>query len=416
MADNSMARIVIVGAGHGGGNMASSLRIAGHKGPILLFGDEPIVPYHRPPLSKAYMKGQATMESLKLRPDLWYETHHIELHLGRAVTSLDRAARTITTEDGISAEYDFLVLATGSRARRLPVPGADFPNVHHLRSIADADAIRDAIGQGRRLVVVGGGYVGLEAAASALALGAQVTLLERESRILARVACEPLAAFFDRVHREQGLEILTEVGVQEFIGTDKAEGVRLADGRVLECDAILVGVGALICDDLARQAGLVCTEGGVHVDTEARTSDPAIYAIGDMTWRPMPLYGGRMFRLESVPNAAEQAKRVAHDIMGLPQPAHEVPWFWSDQYHLKLQIAGVPFDSEKLVIRGAMEEGKFAIYHLAADDRILAVEAVNMPTEFMSGRKLVEQARIIDPAILGDTTVPIKDIVKGQSA
>lgn len=417
MTDNSDARVVIVGAGHGGGNMVASLRIAGHKGPVLLFGDEPVVPYHRPPLSKAYLKGQATMESLKLRPDNWYENHGVELHLGRTVTSLDRAARTITTEEGIVHPYDILVLATGSRARRLPVPGADFTNVYHLRNIADADAIRDSIGPGRRLVVVGGGYVGLEAAASARALGAEVTLLERESRILARVACEPLAAFFDKEHRGNGVEILTEVKVEEFTaadtGDDKAGGVRLADGRVIPCDAILVGVGALICDDLARQAGLECTDGGVQVDENARTSDPSIYAIGDMTWRPMPLYGGRMFRLESVPNAAEQAKRAAHDIMGAPQPAHEVPWFWSDQYHLKLQIAGVPFDSHRLVIRGSVHDGKFAIYHLAADNRVLAVEAVNMPAEFMGGRVLVGDSRRVDPERLGDMSVAIKEIVKG---
>lgn len=412
MSDGVDSKIVIIGAGHGGGNMAFSLRQAGHKGPILLFGDEPLVPYHRPPLSKAYLKGTATMDSLKLRPESWFEKNGVELRLGRTVTHVDPKAHSVTTEEGVVEGYDKLVLATGSRARVLPIPGNTLPGVLYLRSIADSDAIRDAVGPGRRLVVIGGGYVGLEAAASALSLGAEVTLLEREQRILARVACEPLAAFFDRTHRAHGLAIVTGAQVDSFVGEDHVTGVRMADGSIVPADAVLVGVGASISDSLAREAGLQCEAGGVVVDTEGRTSDPDIYAIGDMSWRPIPLYGGRMWRLESVPNAAEQAKRVAHDIVGKDQPAHEVPWFWSDQYDLKLQIAGVPFDSERLVIRGSTEEGKFAIFHLAADGGLLAVEAVNMPAEFMAGRTMVTERRIVDPATLADMSVSIKDIVK----
>lgn len=419
MSDNLQARIVIVGAGHGGGNIAAGLRQAGHQGPIDLIGDEPMAPYHRPPLSKAYLKGAAAAESLKLRPESWYEVNAITLHLGQTATSVDPGARIVTLMDGEELPYDILVLAAGSRARRLTIPGSDLEGIHYLRDIRDSDMIRDAIGPGRRLAIVGGGYIGLEVAASALALGAEAVLLEREPRILARVACEPLAAFFDGYHRARGLQIITGAQVEAFEGAG-GEGthgvvtaVRLGDGSRIACDAVLVGVGATIRDDLARDAGLACEAGGVVVDENARTSVPGIYAIGDMTWRPMPLYGGRRSRLESVPNAVEQARRAAADIVGKAPPVHEVPWFWSDQYDLKLQIAGVPFDSHRLVVRGSIEDAKFAIFHLSDAGRVLAVEAVNMAQEFMAGRTLVGEGRVVDPDLLADISVPIKQIVQG---
>jgi 3-phenylpropionate/trans-cinnamate dioxygenase ferredoxin reductase subunit len=414
MSDNFHARIVIVGAGHGGGGMVAALRQAGHLGPITLIGDEPVVPYHRPPLSKAYLKGTAAFDSLKLRPESWYEANNVALRLGTTVIAIDPAAHGVTLADGTVLSYDRLVLATGSRARRLAIPGSDLAGIYHLRDLRDADAIRDAIGPGRRLAIVGGGYIGLEAAASAIALGAGAVLLERESRILARVACAPLADFFDRYHRAKGVEIVTRSQVAGFDGEGHVTGVRMADGNIVGCDAVLVGVGAQISDQLARDAGLVCEAGGVVVDDDAATSIPGIYAIGDMSWRPMPLYGGRMFGLESVPNAVEQGRRAAAHILGKPAPAHEVPWFWSDQYDLKLQIAGVPFDSHRLVVRGAIEDAKFAIFHLSDAGRVLAVEAVNMAQEFMAGRTLVGEARIVDPDLLGDSAVPIKQIVQGS--
>ena len=409
---NETSRIVIIGAGHGGGNMVAALRRAKHAGEIVLIGDEPEVPYHRPPLSKAYMKGTAAFEAMKLRPESWYESNDVELRLGQAASHIDPAARTVTLAGGSPVANDILVLATGSRARRLTIPGADLDGIHHLRDLGDADRLRAAAQPGRRLAIVGGGYIGLEVAASAIALGAQVVLLERESRILARVACEPLAAFFDRYHRAKGVEIVTEAQVAAFEGRDgHVSGIRLGDGSVVACDAALVGVGAELCDQLAREAGLACAAGGVVVNENGRTSADGVYAIGDMTWRPMPLYGGRRFRLESVPNAVEQGRRASADILGVPQPAHEVPWFWSDQYDLKLQIVGVPFDSHRIVCRGAIDEAKFAIFHLSDAGRVLAVEAVNMAPEFMAGRTLVGEARVVAPELLGDTSVPIKEIV-----
>ena len=406
-------RIVIVGAGHGGGNLVAALRMAGYQEELVLIGDEPAAPYHRPPLSKAYLKGKAAADTLKLRPESWYEEQKVELRLGRTATSLDPAARTVTLDDGNCLGWDRLVLATGSRARRLEIPGAGLDGILHLRSLKDSDALRDAIEPSRRVAIIGGGYIGLEVAASAIALGAEVVLLERESRILARVACEPLASFFDHFHRSRGVEIRTRVDVEAFEeSSGHVSGVRLAGGEIIACDAVLVGVGAVLCDSLARDAGLACQAGGGNVDENGRTSADGIYAIGDMTWRPMPLYGGRRVRLESVPNAVEQGRRVAADILGKSPPAHEVPWFWSDQYELKLQIVGVPFDSHRLVVRGSIAEAKFAIFHLADSGRVLAVEAVGMPQEFMAGRTLVGEGRIVDPDLLADLSVPIKEIVQ----
>lgn len=419
---NEDSRVVIVGAGHGGGAAVASLRQAGHRGAIVLIGDEPVVPYHRPPLSKAYLKGTAAPNSLKLRPDSWYLANGVELRLGTTATAIDPAAKTVALADGGVVPYDFLVLATGSRARRLTIAGADLAGVHTLRDMRDADMIRDAIGPSRRLVIVGGGYVGLEAAASAIALGAQAVLLEREPRILARVACAPLAAFFHRYHTDKGVEIVTGADVRGFAGADghvtgvvvAGQGAGQGGGDMtIDCDAVLVGVGAEISDGLARAAGLRCEVGGVVVDDVGRTSDATIYAVGDMTWRPMPLYGDRMFRLESVPNANEQARRAAADILGKPQAAHEVPWFWSDQYDLKLQIAGIPFDSHRIVVRGSVNDAKFAIFHLSDAGRVLAVEAVNMAQAFMGGRTLVGEARVVDDALLADVDVPMKAIVNG---
>jgi 3-phenylpropionate/trans-cinnamate dioxygenase ferredoxin reductase subunit len=397
----------------GGGNMVANLRQAGHKGEIELIGEEPVVPYHRPPLSKAYLLGTMAAEALKIRPETYYGTQGITLRLGRKVVGIDSQARTVTLDDGASSSYDILVLATGARARRLTIPGSELDGIYYLRDMKDADLVRDTIGPGRRLAIVGGGYVGLEVAASALSLGAEAILIEREKRILARVACEPLAAFFDAYHRAKGLKILTSAEVASFQAENgHVRAVKLADGSEIPCDVAVVGVGGIVCDELARDLGLKC-DNGIIVDENARTSLPDVYAIGDVTQRPMPLYGNRMFRLESVPNAVEQSRRAAADIMDKPQAAHEVPWFWSDQYDLKLQIAGVPFDSHRLVVRGSMEDGKFAIFHLAEDGAIIAVEAVNAPQEFMAGRLLVGQRQAVPEKRLADMSISMKEIAKG---
>jgi 3-phenylpropionate/trans-cinnamate dioxygenase ferredoxin reductase subunit len=407
---NETARIVIVGAGHAGGSAAAFLRQHGHKGPITLIGQEAAPPYQRPPLSKAYLKGEADAESLELRPEAFYGEQDIVLRLSTRAEAIVRERRIVRLEDGEELGWDILILATGSENRKLSLPGARAEELLELRSLADAERLKAALGPGKRLAIIGGGYIGLEAAASARALGAEAVVIELAPRVLARVACEELSTFFQDYHRARGVEILTGAQVQEVErGPDGAiSGVRLADGRRIATDAVLVGVGAMACADLARDSGLEC-DLGVVVDRAGLTSDPAIYAIGDVTYRPMPHYGDRRHRLESVPNALEQARQAAAAILGQPAPAPEVPWFWSDQYDLKLQIAGVPFDADQRLIRGQVEAAKFAIFHLK-DGAIQAVEAVNAPAEFMGGRLLIGQGRKVDPTRLADPGVSMREV------
>lgn len=402
----AMTKVLIIGAGHAGGSVAALLRQYGFDGQILLVGEERAAPYQRPPLSKAWLKGEAGLEDLLLRPESFYVEHQIELRTGVTAEAIDPATRTVRFADGHSEAYDYLILATGSTARRLDLPGAGNPALLELRTLEDAERLKAVLAPGKRLAVVGGGYVGLEAAASARALGAEAVVIERMDRVLARVASEPLSRFFTARHRQAGVEILTGVEVSGL----EAEGVRLADGQLVAADAILVGVGALACDALARGAGLACDQ-GIVVDQTARTSDAAIYAIGDVTRRPIPVHGDRMHRLESVPNALEQAKQAACAITGRPAPVPEVPWFWSDQYEVKLQIAGLPFDADRQVVRGDPAEGRFAVFHLKGD-RIVCVEAVNSPADFMGGRQLIGKATAVDPDRLADPAISIKAVAR----
>ncbi|HEY0052796.1 MAG TPA: FAD-dependent oxidoreductase, partial [Caulobacteraceae bacterium] len=327
-----MSHVVIVGAGHAGGTCAALLRQYGHAGPITLIGTEPLAPYQRPPLSKAWLKGEADGDSLLLRPLEFYAEHDIDLRTDATVEAVDLQTRTVRLADGESLGWDRLVLATGSIARPLPIAGADQPEVLALRTAADADRLKAALTPGAHLVVVGAGYVGLEVAASARALGCTAVVVEREPRVLARVASPELSAFMEAYHRAQGVEIVTGASVVEI--EPGARCLRLSDGRRLEGGAVLVGVGALAMDGLARAAGLDCDD-GVIVDASARTSHPDVFAVGDCTRRPLSLYAS-MARLESVPNALEQAKQAACAIAGRSPPPPEVPWFWSDQYELKL--------------------------------------------------------------------------------
>ncbi len=401
-------KVVILGAGHAGGSAAAFLRQYGFEGPILLAGDEPIAPYQRPPLSKAWLKGEASAEDLMLKDGAWYAENGCRLLLGVTGKSVNRGAKTVALSNGETAPYDVLILATGARARKLPIPGADLKGVLELRTAADAEALKAALGPGKRLAVVGGGYVGLEAAASARALGAEAVVIEREERVLARVACEPLSAFFQDYHGGRGVAFELSAGVEGFEGADgHITGVKLADGRVIACDVALVGVGATPNDEIARDAGLECTN-GVVVDLEARTADPAIFAIGDVTHRPLPLYG-RQFRLESVPNALEQAKQAASAIAGRPGPNPEIPWFWSDQYDLKLQIAGIPFDADTIIVRGDPATARFAVFHLKGD-QLQAVEAVNAPPEFMAGKQFIANRKPISRERLADPSISMKEV------
>lgn len=393
--------VLIIGAGHAGVAVAAQLRAQGHAGPIRLLGDEAALPYQRPPLSKAWLKGEADAVSLQLRAPSWYAQQNIELLHGAAV-AIDRGARQVVLADRTALPYDVLVLAMGARARALAVPGAALAGILSLRDAGDAGALQAALAPGRRLAVVGGGYIGLEVAASARALGLEVCLLEREPRLLARVASAPLAAFFEALHVQNGVRIVRGARLAQFEGGPAVTALTMEDDSRLPCDVALVGVGAEPRDELARAAGLAC-ENGIVVDEQARTNDPAIFAVGDLSWRPLPVYGGRRCRLESVPNALEQARQAASAIAGTPPPAPEVPWFWSDQYQAKLQIAGLPFDANRQVLRGDPQAGKFAVWHLAGE-RVMAVEAVNSPLDFMAAKQLIATGvpvcatRLADPA------------------
>ncbi|WP_297512349.1 FAD-dependent oxidoreductase [uncultured Caulobacter sp.] len=405
---NQNACVVIIGAGHAGGSAAAFLRQYGHEGRIVLIGDEPLLPYQRPPLSKAWLKGEADADSLSLKPAEWYAENNVSLRLQGVAERINRSAKTVTLASGEVISYDFLILATGARARALPIPGADLAGVLSLRTAADAERLKHALGADKRLAVIGGGYVGLEAAASARALGSHAMVIERESRVLARVACETLSTFFQAYHAKHGVAFELNAGVAGFDGENgHVRAVRFADGRAVACDVALVGVGAVPNDELAKDAGLE-TAGGVVVDLEARTSDPSIFAIGDVTHRPLPLYD-RRFRLESVPNALEQAKQAAAAILGRPGPAPEVPWFWSDQYDLKLQIAGLPFEADRQVVRGDPAAAKFAVFHLKGD-LIQAVEAINAPPEFMAGKQLIAKRAPVDVDKLADSSVSMKEV------
>ncbi|HEX4181580.1 MAG TPA: FAD-dependent oxidoreductase [Caulobacteraceae bacterium] len=400
--------VVIIGAGHAGGTIAAVLRQYAFAGPITLVGDEPIAPYQRPPLSKAWLKGEADAEALMLKPESFYAEHDIDLRLNAVASGIDRTEKQVLLKGGETIAYDLLVLATGARARRLAIPGVDLDGVLELRSAADAEKLKAILGPGRRLAVIGGGYIGLEAAASGRALGAEVVVLEREPRLLARVACEVLSNFFRAYHEARGVTFELGANIVAVEGEGgRITGVRLADGRLIACDAALVGVGALPNDELARAAGIECAN-GVVVDMEARTSDPSIFAIGDVTYRPMPHYD-RTHRLESVANALEQAKQAAAAIVGRPAPTPEVTWNWSDQYDLKLQIAGVPFDADEILVRGEPASGKFAVFHLQ-QGKVRAVEAVNAPPEFMMGKQLIASRRPVARDRLADTTVSMKEV------
>ena len=402
------AHVVIVGAGHAGGTLAALLRQYGHPGPISLIGTEPIPPYQRPPLSKAWLKGEADADSLALKPLEFYGEHQIAFQPSITATKINRPGKTVRLSDGTSVAYDVLVLATGARAIKLPLPGADLDGILELRTAADAEILKAALGPGKTIAVVGGGYIGLEAAASSRALGAEVVVLEREERLLARVACEILSTFFQAYHEKHGVSFELGANVVGFEGLDgHVTGVKLADGRTIACDYALIGVGATPNDELAREAGLEVAR-GVVVDLEARTSDPAIFAIGDVAHRPMPIYD-RMFRMESVPNALEQAKQAACAITGRPAPAGEAPWQWSDQYDLKLQIAGYAFDVDRILVRGDPASAKFAVFHLKGD-QVQSVEAINSPPEFMMGKMLIGNRKSVNIDKLADPTVSMKEV------
>ncbi|MGI9322840.1 MAG: NAD(P)/FAD-dependent oxidoreductase [Pseudomonadales bacterium] len=390
-----MAGIVIVGAGHAAGQAAASLRQEGYEGPITLIGDEAHPPYQRPPLSKQYLSGEHGLEKVYLRPEKFYGDKNITLLKETRVDSIDPKAKTATDNTGASHPYDKLLLATGSRPRHLDIPGSQLDGIHYLRTIADVDDISAAMKSARQLCIVGGGYIGLEVAAVAVAAGLEVTLLEMESRILQRVTTQEMSDYYHQLHSSRGVKIKVGTGVTGFAGDGRVAEVLCGQDHeaCLAADLVIVGIGILPNVELAEAAGLDC-DNGIVVDDHCRTSDADIYAAGDCTNHPNPILERRL-RLESVPNAMEQARTAATNMLGGDKTYAAVPWFWSDQYELKLQMVGFSTDADEAIVRGDKAANQFAVFYLRGG-KVVAVDAVNSPKEFMTGKQLYGKA--VDPA------------------
>jgi len=400
-------RVVIIGAGQAGGQAAYSLRQAGFEGAITLIGDEPAPPYQRPPLSKAYFKGEMEAERLFLKPLEYYAEHQVDLVMGNAAKRIDLHAKKVELASGPAIAWDKLVIATGARPRKLTLHGADLKGVTELRTLADVDRLKTLAAPGARMVVVGAGYIGLEAAAVGQQLGLKVTVLEAMPQVLSRVAGPEIGAFYTHVHRAAGTDIRLGARLEHFEGVGQVTGVRIHGGEVIPADLVLVGVGVLPNMELALEAGIVCGN-GIVVDKDMRTSHPDVFAAGDVAWRPLVHYG-REGRLESVHNAIEGGKIAAAAIMGAAAPTLEVPWFWSDQFELKLQTAGLWTGADQTILRGDPASRAFAAFYLK-EGRVIAVDAVNSAPEYIVGKKLVAAKAAVAPGELADKSISMKDI------
>lgn len=404
MADD----ILIIGAGQAAAQAVQSLRAEGFAGPIRIFGDEPYAPYQRPPLSKKFLAGEIGYDRVELKGHDFYAQSGVETHWGTRVTGIDRKNKRIFTAEGREYPYGKLILAMGSRVRELNVPGFDLKGVHYLRNIDDVKAIQEHFRDGTKMVVVGGGYIGLEVAAVAAKRGIDVTVLETADRVLARVVDPIVSQFYERVHREAGVKIETGVTVSGFEGTDRITAVTSGEGKEYPCDFVVVGIGIIPNTALAVEAGLE-VENGIVVDEFCRTSDPDICAAGDCTSHPNAVYGRRL-RLESVHNAIEQGKTAAATLAGKQKPYDQVPWFWSDQYDLKLQIVGLSAGYTEAVVRGDPENSRsFAVFYLK-DGVLVAVDAVNRAPEFMMAKVLTQKKAKLDPARIRDESIGVKEI------
>lgn len=400
-----MAGIVIVGGGQAGFALANKLRGLDYDGAITLFAEEPEPPYQRPPLSKAYLLGEMEKERLFFRPESYYGEQNIDLRLGERVVAIDRAAKTVTTDKG-TLGYDQLALTTGSVARQLPASmGGDLDGVFAVRTLADVDALEKVVKPGAKAVIIGGGYIGLEAAAVGAKSGLEVTLVEMADRILQRVAAPETSVYFRELHTKNGVKVLESTGVKAIEGDGRVERVVLADGTAIEADFVIAGIGILPCDALAVASGLTC-ENGITVDAMGRTSDPSIWAAGDCA--SFPYKGGRL-RLESVQNAIDQAEAVAANMLGAETEYVAYPWFWSDQYDTKLQIAGLNTGYDRIVVREV--DGARSHWYYASDT-LLAVDAMDAPRDYMVGKRLIETGKSPDPAAIADPETNMKALLR----
>lgn len=418
MTDAASSTAIIIGAGHAGGELAIALRNEGWEGRILLLGEETHLPYHRPPLSKAYLAGSVEKSSLAIRPLAAYERANVEFMPGVRVVRIDRTNQRLELADGAQLSYDRLAIATGGRPRPLSVPNAAVAercaNFHYLRTLDDVEQIRAQLAPGKHLAIVGGGYIGLEVAASAIAQGLQVTVLEALPRVLQRVTAAELSAYYERKHREAGVDIRTGVQVADLEVTgDTVTAVLCADGSRLAADLVVVGIGLLANTELAAEAGLQ-VDNGILVDEHAQTSDPHIYAAGDCTNHPNALLGRRL-RLESVPNALEQSRVAAANMAGKAKTYASVPWFWSDQYELKLKMVGLSEGFERLVLRGDPATDSFSAFYLKGD-KVLAADTVNRPQDFIAAKRLVAEGIAVTDAQLADDSRPLKELLPVPAA
>ena len=400
-----MAGMVIIGCGQAGGQAAASLRQEKYEGPITMIGQEPYIPYQRPPLSKQYLSGEQEKEKLSLRQESFYSEKEISLMLETSVLSLDPHKKELQLEKGEPVTYDKLLIATGGRPRKLEVDGHTLKGVHYLRNIDYVDAIKTQMSTSQNLVIVGGGYIGLEVASVAIKRGLTVSVLEMESRILERVTTEEMSAFYHQLHTDEGVNILTSTQAKAFKGSETVESVVCGDHEI-PADLVIVGIGILPNTEMAEAAGLK-TNNGLVVDEHCRTSNEHIFAAGDCTNHPNPILNRRL-RLESVPNAMEQGRVAASNMLGGSKSYASMPWFWSDQYEHKLQMVGFSKDSDQSIVRGDMASKAFTVFYLK-DDSIIAADSVNNPKEFMASKQLVGKKASIEA--LADTSIELKTLI-----
>ena len=402
--------IVVIGAGQAGGWAARTLRDEGFEGPVTVIGEEPYPPYERPPLSKEVLLGKEPAESSYLWPEGSFDELGIELRTGVEATAIDRETRTVSLSDGGSTVYDKLLIATGGRVRKLPIAGAQLDGVHYLRGIDDSAAIRADLGEGAKLLVIGGGWIGLEVAAAGRVLGADVTVVEALDMLCARALTPDMAACLLEVHRERGVDVRLGATIEALTGEGRVSGARLSGGETLPATAVVIGIGIVPNVQLAEAAGLE-VDNGIKVDALCRTSDPDVFAAGDVTNHPNDLLG-RSIRLESWENAQNQGIAAAKAMLGGETPYCEIPWFWSDQYDVNIQLVGLPTDFDETVTRGQRADGNFVEFYMK-DGRIDGAAAINNPRDIRFAKRLMQAEKIVDPAALADPGVKLQALLRG---
>jgi 3-phenylpropionate/trans-cinnamate dioxygenase ferredoxin reductase subunit len=399
--------VIIVGASHAGAQAIDSLRREGFKGRIVLVGDESYLPYQRPPLSKKYLLGELPIERLAIRAATFYEQHQVDKRLNTRATRIDPAQKLLRLGDGSELSYDKLILCVGSRVRKLTCPGSTLKGVHYVRTVDDIKQMQPEFGPGKRMVVIGAGYIGLETAAAARKLGLEVVVLEMADRCLNRVTAPVVSDFYTRRHAQAGVQLLVNTRVEALLGAQQVEAVQCAGGETIPADIVVVGVGIVPEVELAQAAGIKC-DNGIVVDQHCCTSDPNIYAAGDCTNHPSIRYGGRV-RLESVDNAVEQARVAASCICGKSIEHAHTPWFWSDQYEVKLQTAGLMQGHDVQVVRGDPQSGQFSVWYFK-EGELLAVDAINRPGDFMTAKRWIGERKHPDPVKVADVAQDLKTL------